>query len=166
MFTLMRALTYAVLFIGFVLVFLPGQLLEWAGVTRPSHVGVAQIAGAILVVLGGALAVWCVVAFALVGRGTPAPFDPPRRLVVSGPYRFVRNPMYLGAGLALCGAGLFYQSIVPFGYALLFFVVLHLFVSWYEEPTLGRLFGAEYEAYCRSVRRWWPIRPRVRNGGA
>ena len=156
MFTLMRALTYSVLFMGFVLVFLPGQLLQSAGVTRPSSNGMPQIAGAILVVLGGALAVWCILTFAILGRGTPVPFDPPRRLVVRGPYKFVRNPMYLGAALALCGAGLFYQSTVLVGYALLFLVVVGLFVHWYEEPTLRRMFGAEYEAYCGRVRRWWP----------
>ena len=160
MFTLMRALTYSVLFMGFVLVFLPGQLLQSAGVARPSSIGAPQIAGAILVVLGGALAVWCILTFAIVGRGTPAPFDPPRRLVVRGPYKFVRNPMYLGAALALCGAGLFYQSTALVGYALLFLVVVGLFVHWYEEPTLRRLFGEEYEAYYGRVRRWWPIRAR------
>ena len=166
MFTLMRALTYSVLFMGFVLVFLPGQLLQSAGVTRPSSIGVPQIAGGILVVLGGALAVWCILTFAILGRGTPAPFDPPRRLVVRGPYKFVRNPMYLGAALALCGAGLFYQSTVLVGYALLFLVVVGLFVHWYEEPTLRRLFGVEYEAYCGRVRRWWPIRSRVQKASA
>jgi protein-S-isoprenylcysteine O-methyltransferase Ste14 len=162
MFTLMRALTYAALFMGLVLVFLPGRLLRWSGVIRPSHTGMPQIAGASLVVLGGALAVWCVATLALVGRGTPAPFDPPRRLVASGPYRLVRNPMYWGASLALCGAALFYQSVVLVGYALLFLGVMDLLVRWHEEPSLRSLFGSEYEAYCRQVRRWWPIRPRVR----
>lgn len=166
MFALMRALTYAVLFIGFVLVFLPGQLLQWSGVTRPANTGVLQIAGAGLVIFGGALMLWCLVAFAVVGRGTPAPFDPPRRLVVSGPYRFVRNPMYWGAGLALFGAAIFYQSIALAGYALLFFAVVHWFVRWYEEPTLRGLFGPDYEAYCRGVRRWWPIRPPIRRASA
>ena len=159
MFTLMRALTYAVFFMGFVLVFLPGQLLQWSGVTRPSHIGVPQIAGACLVILGGGLALWCIAAFAVVGRGTPAPFDPPRRLVVSGPYHFVRNPMYAGAGLALGGAAVFYQSVVLAGYTLLFFAVTHWFVRGYEEPILRDSFGPDYEAYCRRVRRWWPIPP-------
>ena len=103
-----------------------------------------------------ALALWCVLTFALVGRGTPAPFDPPRRLVVRGPYRFVRNPMYIGAAIALAGAALFYRSLPLLGYLALFLLVTHLFVCVYEEPTLRRAFGAEYEAYCRRVRRWWP----------
>jgi protein-S-isoprenylcysteine O-methyltransferase Ste14 len=153
------AVIYAVLFIGFVLVFLPGELLQWAGVTRPSIGGPPQVVGAALVGLGGALVVWCVGTFAFVGRGTPAPFDPPRRLVVRGPYRFVRNPMYWGAGLALFGAALVYRSVVLAGYALLFFGAAHVFVRWYEEPTLRQLFGSEYEEYCRRTRRWWPVRP-------
>ncbi len=99
---------------------------------------------------------WCILTFALLGRGTPAPFDPPRRLVVRGPYRYVRNPMYLGAGLALAGAALFYETGVLWAYAGGFLVLTHLLVVLYEEPTLRRTFGEDYETYCRQVRRWWP----------
>ena len=98
----------------------------------------------------------CVLTFALLGRGTPAPFDPPRRLVIRGPYRFVRNPMYIGAGLALGGAALFYNSVWLLAYVVLFLLAAHIFVVWYEEPTLRRTFGEEYDSYCRRVRRWWP----------
>ena len=156
-----RAVTYASLFIGFVLVFLPARVLAGAGVTRPVVAGLPQIAGTLLGGAGGALALWCVLAFAFVGRGTPAPFDPPRRLVVRGPYDRVRNPMYLGATLALAGAALFYRSSALFGYAGLFLALAHLFVLGYEEPALRRTFGAEYHAYCGRVGRWWPrLRPR------
>ena len=156
MLVLFRAATYAALFIGFVLVFVPAQLLSWSGIARPAVTGAPQIAGLIVGAAGAALALWCVLAFALVGKGTPAPFDPPRRLVVRGPYRVVRNPMYVGAGLALAAAALFYQSLMLLGFAALFLIVTHLFVTWYEEPTLRRLFGEEYQAYCRRVHRWWP----------
>jgi protein-S-isoprenylcysteine O-methyltransferase Ste14 len=155
---LVRAITYATLFIGFVLVFLPAQVLSAAGVTRPASFGAAQVAGAIIAAAGAAVAIWCILTFAFVGRGTPAPFDPPRRLVVRGPYRFVRNPMYLGAGLALAGAALFYETAVLLAFVAGFLVVTHLFVVFYEEPTLRRSFGEGYEAYCRQVRRWWPGR--------
>jgi protein-S-isoprenylcysteine O-methyltransferase Ste14 len=64
--------------------------------------------------------------------------------------------MYIGAGLALAGAALFYEWWALLGYAGLFFFATHVFVVWYEEPTLRRTFGQEYEAYCRQVRRWWP----------
>lgn len=156
MVVLARALTYAALFIGLLLVFVPSRLLSWSGVTRPAVIGVLQIVGMVVAGAGAGLALWCVVTFALTGRGTPAPFDPPRRLVRRGPYGIVRNPMYIGAGLALAGAALFYQSTSLLGYSLLFLLVAHLFVVWYEEPTLRRAFGEEYEAYRRRVRRWWP----------
>jgi Putative protein-S-isoprenylcysteine methyltransferase len=65
--------------------------------------------------------------------------------------------MYIGAGLALTGAGLFYESAFLLGYAGIFLLVCHLFVVWYEEPTLRRTFGNEYELYCHTVNRWWPV---------
>lgn len=153
---LARAITYATLFIGLVLVFLPAQVLSRAGVSRPAIWGAPQVAGMIVGAAGAAVAVWCILTFALVGHGTPAPFDPPRRLVVRGPYTHVRNPMYLGAGLALAGAALFYGSGALWAYAGGFLLLMHLFVVSYEEPTLRRSFGEDYEAYCRRVRRWWP----------
>lgn len=107
-------------------------------------------------VAGAALALACIVTFALVGKGTPAPFDPPRRLVTSGPYRYLRNPMYAGAGLALLGAALFYESPALLAYAAAFMLIAHGFVLIHEEPALRRLFGSAYEAYCRETDRWWP----------
>ena len=105
---------------------------------------------------GTAIAIWCVYTFASVGRGTPAPFDPPKRLVITGPYYYVRNPMYMAAGFALGGIALFYESMMLLLYTGLFFLATHLFVVWYEEPTLRRTFDQEYNVYSRKVRRWWP----------
>jgi protein-S-isoprenylcysteine O-methyltransferase Ste14 len=155
-FVLARAISYAALFIGFVLLYLPARMLSWAGVTRPPALGTPQIVALMLGALGAALALWCVFAFALIGRGTPAPFDPPRRLVVRGPYRWVRNPMYLGAAVALGAAALFYRSVELLAFTGAFLLMTHLFVVGYEEPELRRSFGAEYESYCHEVRRWWP----------
>jgi len=156
-FTFARAAVYAVLFIALVLVFVPARLLSWSGIVRPEGIGPAQAGGMAVAVIGAILALWCVLDFARAGRGTPAPFDPPRRLVTRGPYRFMRNPMYAGAGLALAGAALFYESLYLLGYAGLFFLIAHLFVVFYEEPTLRRMFKDDYAAYCRTVRRWWPM---------
>lgn len=154
-----RAVAYAVVFVGVLLILLPARLLEWSGAGRPSDPGALQWAGAAITVTGAAFAAWCVLAFALVGRGTPAPFDPPRKLVVAGPYRYVRNPMYLGAAAALSGAALFYGSLVLLAVAAAFALATHVFVVLYEEPTLRRTFGTEYETYCAAVRRWLPRRP-------
>jgi protein-S-isoprenylcysteine O-methyltransferase Ste14 len=140
-------------------VFLPARVLSWSGIVRPGTIGAAQVAGVAVGAGGAALALWCIVTFALVGRGTPALFDPPRRLVVAGPYRWVRNPMYLGAGLALAGAALFYKSWALLGYSAAFILVMCLFVVVYEEPTLRATFGPPYVRYCEQVRRWWPQRP-------
>ena len=158
MFHLVRGLVYGSLFVALLLVFVPARLLSWSGVARPPAWGPAQWTGAIIAVLGAALAAWCVLAFALRGRGTPAPFDPPRRLVVAGPYRYVRNPMYLGAALALLGAAIFYGSVILAGYAVAFLAAAHLFVTRYEEPVLSRTFGPDYDDYRRRVRRWLPGR--------
>jgi protein-S-isoprenylcysteine O-methyltransferase Ste14 len=156
MFVLARAVTYSALFIGLLLVFLPGRILSATGIVPPPAIGAPQVVGAILAAAGAALAVACIVTFVVVGRGTPAPFDPPRRLVNRGPYRLVRNPMYIGAGLALAGAALFYRSPSLLGYAAAFVLVTHGFVVLYEEPTLRRMFGVDYAAYCRHTGRWWP----------
>ncbi|MEX2178508.1 MAG: methyltransferase [Gemmatimonadaceae bacterium] len=161
MFLLVRVATYAVLFIGLVLIYVPARLLSGSGIVRPALIEVAQVAGMGLGAAGAAIALWCIVTFAAIGKGTPAPFDPPRRLVVQGPYRFVRNPMYMGAGLALASAALFYESMTLLVYAGVFLIITHLFVVWYEEPALRRAFGQEYEVYCRHVSRWWP---RLRTG--
>ena len=156
MFVLARALTFASLFIAFVLVFVPARLLQSSGIGALPAWGIAQVIGVVLVFAGGALAIWCVLAFATLGRGTPAPFDPPRLLVVRGPYKFVRNPMYLGASAALAGAALFYESWSLLAYLVAFALAMHAFVIWYEEPTLTRTFGADYTAYRATVHRWLP----------
>lgn len=155
-FIIVRAVTYAALFVGLVLIYVPARLLSWSGIVRPAAIELQQFAGMVVGASGAAVALWCILTFAFIGKGTPAPFDPPRRLVIQGPYRFVRNPMYIGAGLALASASLFYESLPLLGYTGLFFLATHAFVVWYEEPILRQTFGQEYEAYCRQVRRWWP----------
>jgi protein-S-isoprenylcysteine O-methyltransferase Ste14 len=156
MFVIARTITYATLFIGFVLVYLPARLLAWSGIVRPTVYAWPQIAGIAVTAAGAFVALSCVCAFAWIGKGTPAPFDPPRKLVVRGPYRFLRNPMYVGAALAVGGAALFFESIQLLAFVALFLLTTHLFVVLYEEPTLKRTFGPEYEAYCQRVHRWWP----------
>ncbi len=156
MFLVMRTIAYGTLFVGLLLIYLPVRVLAWSGINRPAGMAAPQIAGIIVATIGAALTAWCVVSFVSIGKGTPAPFDAPRRLVVRGPYRFVRNPMYMGAALALAGAALFCQSAALLLYCAGFLMFFHAFVILYEEPTLRRKFGPDYEAYCRHVRRWRP----------
>lgn len=112
--------------------------------------------GWLLGTTGAILVVACVAAFIVRGRGTPAPFDPPREFVAVGPYRYVRNPMYLGAFAMLLGFGLVLRSPAMIGLALLFLLLVHLFVVLYEETSLSRRFGERYDEYKVSVRRWLP----------
>jgi len=98
--------------------------------------------------------------FALDGRGTPAPVAPPETLVVSGPYRFVRNPMYVSVIALIVGQALLFDSVPLAGYAAAVWLFFHLFVTLYEEPRLARQFGDDYAEYCAHVRRWLPrLRP-------
>ena len=115
-----------------------------------------RIAGALLFTAGFALFVWCVLLFAHVGRGTLAPWDPTRRIVVAGPYRHVRNPMISAVGTMLAGEALYFHS-VPIGVWLLFFAAInHAYFVLLEEPGLVARFGEEYERYRAAVPRWLP----------
>src|ERR1700756_3761340 len=109
-------------------------------------------------VLGFAVALRCVWDFGWTGHGTPAPIAPPQRLVVVGFYRHVRNPRYVGFAAGWIGLWIVFGHANLLGIAAVAAVALgvHLFVILYEEPTLRQKFGAEYEAYCRNVSRWWP----------
>ena len=109
-------------------------------------------------VLGFAVALRCVWDFGWTGDGTPAPFAPPRRFVAVGFYRFVRNPMYLGFALGWIGLWIVFGRSSPeaIAGAVAAGFAVHLFVVFYEEPTLRRKFGQEYVEYSRNVRRWVP----------
>jgi protein-S-isoprenylcysteine O-methyltransferase Ste14 len=113
-------------------------------------------------VLGFAIAFRCVWDFGRTGRGTPAPMIPPKKLVIVGAYRYVRNPMYLGFIFGWIGLWIVFGKATLLAIVIAFAVVLGvaLFVVLYEEPTLRRKFGSQYEEYCRHVPRWIPrLRP-------
>lgn len=111
------------------------------------------------IAFGIALSAWCVIEFATRGRGTPAPWDAPRHFVASGPYRIVRNPMYVAAAAVVLGEAIAFGSLGLIVYLIALITVWHLFVVMYEEPTLARRFDGEYEAYRARVRRWMPRLP-------
>jgi protein-S-isoprenylcysteine O-methyltransferase Ste14 len=109
-------------------------------------------------VLGFSIALRCIWDFGWTGHGTPAPVAPPQRLVVVGFYRHVRNPMYVGFAVGWIGLWVVFgqADLVVIASVLAVAIGVHLFVVFYEEPTLRKKFGNDYEEYCRNVRRWWP----------
>jgi protein-S-isoprenylcysteine O-methyltransferase Ste14 len=107
-------------------------------------------------IAGAAATIWCAWAFTVRGRGTPSPTDPPKELVVSGLYRYVRNPIYLGVIIFLLGHVLWHPSLSILWMPVIVAVASHLFVMLYEEPHLRKTFGTAYEEYCRKVPRWIP----------
>jgi protein-S-isoprenylcysteine O-methyltransferase Ste14 len=124
----------------------------------PATVSVTSALAVLLLVSGTLVYLWCLWDFATYGRGTPAPIDPPRQLVIRGLYRYSRNPMYLGVSSVIFGWSLLFQSMGLATYGIVIAVLFHLFVVFYEEPHLRQVFGADYEQYCARVGRWFPFR--------
>jgi protein-S-isoprenylcysteine O-methyltransferase Ste14 len=127
------------------------------GITLPVAL---RTAGWILALVGGALGLYCVALFLTIGRGTPAPFDPPQVFVATGPYRYVRNPMYVGGLAALLGVGLILSSISILILGGLFWLLAHVMVVLNEEPGLRKRFGESFVQYTQQVNRWLPRLPR------
>ena len=125
----------------------------------PPAAGPRFLVALALLAAGTAIYLWCVWDFATFGRGTPAPIDAPKRLVVRGLYRYVRNPMYVGVLTVLAGWMVLFGSPELIAYGLCVGIAFHLFVVLYEERRLGQLFGAEYHDYCARVGRWLPRIP-------
>ncbi len=119
-------------------------------------VPVFRFLGGILIGLGTVGLLDSFVRFAVQGLGTPAPIFPTRHLVVTGLYRYVRNPMYVGVVFTILGQGLLLGNIALLEYGAVVWLLTHLFVLVYEEPTLRSTFGAEYISFCAAVPRWIP----------
>lgn len=128
--------------------------LPWLIVRGESGSPAQIVVAGVLFAVGGAIYLRCVWDFARFGRGTPAPIDAPKRLVVRGLYRYTRNPMYLGVLTFLAGWAVLAATPAILAYGLGVALAFHLFVVGYEEPHLRRLFGAEYERYVARVARW------------
>ena len=126
----------------------------------PPYFAPIRVLGAILLVAGLIVLVQAFVRFVVEGLGTPAPIAAPERLVVGGLYRYVRNPMYVAVLAAIIGQALLLGQLGLLLYTAALWLIFGAFVHWYEEPTLRRRFGADYEAYRRAVPAWWPrLRP-------
>jgi protein-S-isoprenylcysteine O-methyltransferase Ste14 len=123
---------------------------------RPPATGPGFLVALALLAAGAVTYAWTVWEFAAFGRGTPAPIDAPKRLVVHGLYRYTRNPMYVGVLTVLLGWAVLYQALTLLVYAIGVGFCFHLFVVLYEERHLAQVFGAEYTNYCANVGRWLP----------
>lgn len=141
---------------GFVAGFIPWWLSHWRVDSIWPGQPLFQFAGGILVIIGAIGILDSFARFAIQGLGTPAPVFPTHHLVVSGLYRYVRNPMYVGVVSAILGQGLIFGSIKLLGYGAFIWLLFHLFALTYEEPTLRASFGSEYKAFCAEVPRWIP----------
>ena len=156
---ILKNLLFTLLVPGFIAGCVPFYWFEkrprWPEIWRWHH-GI----GVLVFTLGAVIYVNCVWLFATKGRGTPAPIDPPKRLVHGGLYRWVRNPMYLGIFAIVGSEALFFWSIHIVIYFVCLICAVHLFVALYEESALSYQFGAMYEDYKRAVPRWLPRKPR------
>ena len=152
----LRNLLFTLIMPGTVGVYLPWLILTSAATDPQAVVWPAVV----LVALGVALYLWCLWLFATRGRGTPGPWNPAQHVVDAGPYRWVRNPMYLAVFLVVAGEALLFLSVPLLVYLGVVALIVQLFVVGYEEPTLTEQFGDGYRAYLRSVPRWIPRPPR------
>jgi protein-S-isoprenylcysteine O-methyltransferase Ste14 len=159
---LLRHLLSVALLPFVVVVIVPRALLARDAVdgiaTSDLALTLGRFAGTLVFAAGFSMFAWCVLLFARVGRGTLAPWDPTRRLVIVGPYRHVRNPMITGVGSMLAGEMLYFHSARIGAWLLLFVAINHAYFLLLEEPGLEVRFGEEYERYRLNVPRWLPRR--------
>ena len=135
----------------------PWLLTRWDANSQPASL---RILGIVVLFVGGALVLETTARFALLGRGSPAPWAPPVRFVERGSYRFVRSPMYLGVLLLVVGQALLLGQEILYAWAVAAWLIFTSFLVLYEESQLRRRFGDSYDDYRRRVRRWIPTRPR------
>jgi protein-S-isoprenylcysteine O-methyltransferase Ste14 len=155
-FALLGTALFLVLAPGCVAGLVPWWISRWQ--FRAPFTGYAPLRaiGVVLIAAGAYVVLDSFARFALQGLGTPAPVFPTKRLVVKGFYCYVRNPMYVAVGAVNLGQALLFGDIRVFAYALFFWFLAHLFVLVYEEPTLRKAFGAEYDTFRTNVPRWIP----------
>jgi len=156
----LKTLIFSIFVPGTVAGVLPWLLLQQSG-AGPVMIPSIWLPGILPLLLGIGLYFWCAGAFTFIGKGTPAPIDAPKFLVREGPYQWVRNPMYIAVLAFIIGEAVLFHSLLLVGYALFVWLMVHLFVVFYEEPSLRSTFGEGYETYLRTVSRWLPRPPRA-----
>jgi protein-S-isoprenylcysteine O-methyltransferase Ste14 len=145
---------------GFVAGLVPWWISRWRLQAPFPAMPLFRLGGGLLIALGAIGLLDSFIRFALQGVGTPAPVFPTRHLVVTGLYRYVRNPMYVAVVFAILGQGLLLGNLTLLAYGGVVWLLFHGFVLIYEEPTLRASFGAEYDSFCAEVPRWIPAFPR------
>lgn len=156
----LKTLIFSILVPGSVAGVIPWLLLQGSGAAVLLLPSIWMV-GFLPMLLGVGLYLWCAGAFTFIGKGTPAPIDAPKVLVIQGPYQWVRNPMYIAVLAVVIGEAILFRSLLLVEYALLVWLVVHLFVVFVEEPSLCGQFRGSYETYLRTVRRWLPCSPRI-----
>lgn len=155
--TILKSLLYLIFEAGVFALYIPLELLR----TGPRlELGIFSLLAIPMWLIGSLIILRCFWDFAMRGRGTPVPTDPPKELVVTGFYRYVRNPIYVGVVLIFLGHFLWFGYWALLLYTVLSFIGVHLFILLYEEPTLKKKFGGAYEEYLRQVPRWIPRIPK------
>ena len=148
-----------------ILIGIPWEILTSPNQTLLFDLDVFRYFGVVPIFVGGIILFWCSYSFVFFGKGTPISSMPPKKLVIAGLYRFVRNPMYIGGFLVLAGEVVLFQTKGLFFYFLVIFGLINLIVLAFEEPRLEKRFGESYKQYCKSVRRWIPrLTPYRENG--
>ena len=155
-FALLGTAFFLVLAPGCVAGLVPWWISRWRFLTPFPGYAPLRVTGAMLIAAGTFVVLDSFARFALQGLGTPAPVFPTKHLVIKGFYRYVRNPMYVAVVAVILGQALLFGDVRVFEYALFAWLVAHLFVLAYEESTLRKTFGAEYESFRANVPRWIP----------
>ena len=150
---ILKTLLFTIVVPGTVAGYIPSLLL---GSFRKPQPWLASWLGAVIIGIGALIYFRCAWEFAVRGLGTPAPIAPTKYLVTTALHRYVRNPMYLGVALVIVGEAVLFRSLHVLEYAAVMLLVAHVFVVFYEEPTLHRQFGKSYDEYRRRVPRWIP----------
>lgn len=141
---------------GTACVLIPYYILNRAQISLTPPLGILQFLAILIAGLGACMIIWVSTAFVRQGKGTPIPIDPPTQFIITGLYRYVRNPMYVGAVLIVLAEAFYFYSTWLVFYAIGLWAILHIALVTFEEPQLKKRFGAEYEQYLKTVPRWIP----------
>ena len=153
---LLGTILYTLVVPGSITVLVPFLILTLEFRLIPMPLGIYHYLGLIPICLGMVLYLWAAWEFAITGKGTPSSISPPKKLVVNGPYRWIRNPMYAGLLFILVGEAIFVQEVILVAYFFFFYLSFNRYIHNNEEPNLAHKFGANYRLYCHAIPRWLP----------